>query len=447
VDPLLLTAVILAFVLFNGLYVAAEFAVIAMPRTLLEQRAEGGEAWARRLLRVVEDASLQDRYIAVAQLGITLASLALGMFGEHALAVSLTPAMAVFGGAAEDVATGVSLLVLTFVHIVAGEMIPKSLALLHPVATARAMTVPMAVTGVAIAPLVWLLNHAGNMVLRALRLPVSRDISFVYSTEELIMLFDDSRREGLLEGEQFNWMKRLLSLDARTLAEIMVPRARMQTLSADATMTAALELARREEFTRYPLRDGDAFIGYLHVKDLFLEPTWERPLRAWKRDAPFLPDSLPLDVALERLRSQRAHLALVVDEHGGTAGMITLEDLVEEIFGAVRDEVDEAEAGEVQCLPGGTPAWRVQGEIALAELSDQIGRRIPAGGAKTLNGLLMARLQRPPREGDAIDTAGVRIEAEEVRNFVAVWCRVTISADDGPRPDTTLPSTLDQEAR
>ena len=435
---IVLAAVVTVLVAVNGVFVAAEFAILSVPRTLLEGRAQAGERWAVRLLTIVSEASRQDRYIAVAQVGITLASLGLGMYGEHMLARLLAPHLAFLAGlqdvAAHGIATTLALAFLTFWHIVAGEMVPKSVALLHPVSTARFVMPIMSFTGMLLLPLVWLLNHAGNRVLRWLGMPVSSHINPTRSTEEIGLLLEESHDEGLLEPVEYSWMKHLIRLGDRTLRQAMVPRVRVVGLPSTATVAEALPLIRSEGYTRYPVLEGDIDhpLGILHVKDVYRlvgEGRGGTPVVDALRLMPLLPASMPLDIALERIRADRVHLVGVIDEHGGVAGIVTVEDIIEEVFGEVRDEYDEGETSPTERL--GPTSWRVRGDFLLEDLSDTVGHPVTHPEIETLSGLVFHLLGRPPQEGDVVCQQGVEITVEGIDDLMARSCVVRLERPPG----------------
>lgn len=431
---LVLGGIILALILFNALYVAAEFALLAVQPTQLEQKA-GQEPWAARMLAVLHDSARQDHYIAVAQVGITLASLGLGMYSEHALAGFFLPyleGLPLGQVAAHGLATGLSLLLLTYLHIVLGEMVPKSLALMHSLATARFVELPMRLSAFLLGPMVWALNSLGNLILRLLKLPISQDLSLVYSPEELRLVFAESREGGALAPEQHEWLQSLLGLRERTVRQVMVARTRVVGLSVEATVLEGLERVREEGYTRYPLFEGDLdhLMGVVHVRDLFgalRRGSRDRPIRDLMRSCPYLPESLHLDQALDRMRAEQAHMAVVVDEHGGTAGIVTLEDLVEEVFGEVFDEFDDDEpppVGEV-----GPGEWTVQGDVLLEDLTETVGRPVMRDGVETVSGLVLDLLERPPEVGDKIRWQGVTFEVWDVADMVAALCLVRLDPE------------------
>lgn len=436
-----LFAVVSVLLILNGLYVAAEFAVISLPRIKIEQQAAAGDVNAKRYLAVIGDSMAQDRYIAVAQMGITLASLGLGMYGEHSLAHWLAPHFAGLGvlstAAAHSTATVISLVLLTFWHIVVGEMVPKSLALLYPIATAKVLWWPMRISGFLLAPLGWFLNHLGAILLRLMGLPVSQDLSTVYSPDELRLVLEESRDEGLLPPEQHQMLERVMDFGERVLRLVMVPRTQVVGLPDTSTVRDALELLKTEEYSRYPVFRGDRdnIIGVLHVKDLFAtlrKGDLMRLVTELIHPVEFMPESLPLDDALERLKAVNAHFAVVVEERGGTAGIVTAEDLIEELFGEIRDEFDSEEDMLVEALDTG---WRISGGLSLFDLEEVLGRSIDrAHDAESVAGLLADLLHKVPSVGDAVEHDGFRFQVEKVEKHTVAFCTVLPSPESQPGP-------------
>lgn len=431
-ELLVLFAVVSVLLVLNGVYVAAEFAIISLPRLRLERLAGEGDVSAQRNLSVISDGMRQDRYIAVAQMGITIASLGLGMYGEHALAHWLHPYFEGWGGlstaAAHSTATVVSLLFLTFWHIVVGEMVPKSLALLYPITVSRVLWWPMRASGFLLAPLGWVLNGLGTLMLRLLRLPVSPDMATVYSPDELRLVMDESRAEGLMAPEQHLMLERVMDFGERALRLVMVPRTQIVGLPHTATVQDAIEVLKSEQYSRYPVyeEDKDNIVGVLHVKDLFAalrRGETDRSVRELSREVEFLPESLPLDEALERLRSVNAYLTVVVEDRGGTAGIVTAEDLLEELFGEIFDEFDQEEVALIEQQEDG---WRISGQLSLFDLEEVLGREItPTHDAETVAGLLFELLHKVPEEGETIEHDGFHFTVEEVQQHTVAFCKVT----------------------
>lgn len=430
-ELLLLLAVVAVLLILNGLYVAAEFAIISLPRIKLEQMAATGDLNAKRHLGVVSNSLQQDRYIAVAQMGITLASLGLGMYGEHGLAGWLAPYFEGLGGlgtvAAHSTATAISLLGLTFFHIVVGEMVPKSLALLYPMAVAKVLWWPMRISGFLLAPLGFVLNWLGAVMLRILGLPVSPDLATVYSPDELRLVMDESRDEGLMAPEQHLMLERVMDFGERTLRLVMVPRTQVTALPATATVAEAIALLKSEQYSRYPIYQGDRdhITGVVHVKDLFAAMRREeqaRPVAEIAHAMEFLPESLPLDEAMEKLRSSNAHMAVVVEDRGGTAGIVTAEDLLEELFGEILDEFDHEEVAFVEPLEEG---WRVSGQMSLFDLEEVLGREVArTHDAETVAGLLFDLFHKVPAVGESVEHDGFRFSVESIVEHTVAYCQV-----------------------
>jgi CBS domain containing-hemolysin-like protein len=343
----------LALIIVNAVFVAAEFALIAAPKPALERHAGSGDRLATHVLHVLGSAVRQDRYVATAQLGITLASLGLGMFGEHALAgafeASIGDRLSVATRAA--LATGLSLGLLTIGHIVIGEMLPKGMALQNPVRVARLAHWPMQATLVALYPFVTGLNHLANVLLRVVGVRRGANLhEQVYTPEEIQLIVEESARGGTIKREAGRIVRELFEFGDLTASQVMVPRVHVVGVELGATPAELRALVIEHRRTRYAVYDGDLdhVIGMVHAKDLLRHLIEERPIaRETVRRIPLVPESASLDDVLATLQASRAHMALVVDEHGGTAGIVHLEDLFEEVVG----DIDEG-------APAEAPSWR-----------------------------------------------------------------------------------------
>lgn len=428
------TLIVAALILLNGVFVAAEFAIIGSPPVAIERKARQGNRLARLVQRVLGDPREQDRYIATAQLGITSASLALGMYGEHLLAEWLAHRLEALGPlqwiGAHSLASVLAVAFLTYLHVVLGEMVPKSLALQAPGRVAMAIAVPMRVIEIALYPLVLTLNGLGNGILRLLGVERSAVSDEHYRTaDELSFIVAESRAGGLLAREPARVVQELLEFAELTAGEVMVPRTRIIgfALGADrAEVAAALEADRH---TRYPVHDGslDSIVGVAHVKDLLAGlRDGGRLDRAMVHDVPFVPATEPLDRVLATLRRTRSQIAVVLDEHGGTAGILTLEDLFEEVVGDIAD-------------PGETPAirrdeaggLRVSGTVRLDELGDELGLVLSHEDVDTVSGLILTLLGRPPAIGDRVEHEEVVLEVSAVRGKGVQQARVVSAPEAG----------------
>ena len=410
-----LTAIVIItlLILLNGIFVAAEFAIIAAPRTTLQRLASGGSPMARRLLRIAENPRRQDQWVATAQLGITLASLGLGMYGEHMLAEWLFHKFEGEGMpawlASHAVASVLAIGILTYFHIVIGEMVPKAIALQDPRRTSFALLFPMEVIRWVLFPLVVALNGIGNAILRLFGLPVAGGAA-PHSIQELRYVIAESRREGALDERKSEVLRELIEFGGRTAAEILVPRIHIVAIPVRATREDILELAARPLHTYYPVYDEtlDEIIGVLHVRDLAAAVRRKGRFRLPVRRVPFIPHSAPLQKVLEQISASHEQIVVVMDEHGGTAGILTIEDLFELVLGDLDEENDTPAVTE---RPDGS--YHVRGTVRLDEIGEQIGMRLEDPRVDTLSGLVLAELGRPAREGDSLLYAGLRIEVAE----------------------------------
>lgn len=425
-DVWVLLGMSFVLIIINGVFVAAEFALISAPRTRMEQLAQEGDKAARLVCDTLGTTARQEHFVAVAQVGLSLASVFLGMYAEHGLVAWLSPLLPV--AHAHAVATVLVLAFLTFWHIVLGELVPKDIGLLRSESAIRVMIRPMLLLGRLFAPFVWILSHIGQAVLRLLRLPASHDISFVYSSEELRLIMEESHEKGKLAGEEHELMQNVIDFGERVVRQVMVGRTRIVGVPVDATVDEALKLVVAEGYTRYPVyeRDMDHIVGMIHVKDLIRsrrKHPGDRPVRQIKRDLPFVPETMLIDELFDKMREERVQMAVVFEENGGTAGLVTMEDLIEEVFGEVRDEFDAEEVEPITPLPDGS--LRVQGDVPLEDVADALDRDdCEWEGIDRVTGLVVDELGRPPRVGDVVENQDLRIVVETVLDKTVGLARV-----------------------
>ncbi len=406
-------AIIFFLVLANGLFVAAEFAIVGAPRASIEHQASQGSRLAQRVLYVLESPVRQDRYIATTQIGISVASLGLGMYGEHWLAEQIQPWFVRLESlgwiAAHTVASIVAVAVLTYLHIVIGEMVPKALALQR--ADKTALYVSPLIRGLqhAILPLVVGLNAVGNKLLRLAgieRREVDRER--YHTAEELEFIVQESQEGGLLRGESGQILRDLFAFGGRTAGEVMVPRVLLTGIPVGAEPDELRAIVRAHAHTRYPVYSGDLdnIIGSLHIKEILRHLVSNQPVAA--RDAralPYVPGPAQLDEVLAAMRRYRAQMAVVMDQHGGTAGLVTIEDLFEEVVG----DIDE---GRVRrpIVREADERVRVRGTVRLDEAGAAIGYSLEHQRVTTISGLVLLLLNRPASAGDVVTWRNVRIE-------------------------------------
>jgi CBS domain containing-hemolysin-like protein len=413
-----LALIVAGLLIANALFVAAEFAIVGAPRLSLEHQAQRGDRMAGRLLRILSDAATQDRYVATAQVGITLASLGLGMYGEYRLARMLEPSLEAltFHGvlSAHALASVVAVAVLTYLHIFFGEMLPKAIGLSYAERTARAVYTPMRVVWILLYPFVVALNALGNGILRLFGIRRQVNVTEHFHTpEELQIILEESQKGGALRAESGRLLQELLEFGDRTAAQAMTPRVRVAGIPVGASPAQLRELVQRHRHTRYPVFDGDLdhIVGMLHAKDLLRRLiTGESITAADVRPMPMVPETAPLDIVLTTMERSHAHMAVVIDEHGGTAGVISLEDLFEEVVG----EIDEGVPASPSIVPEPDGAVRVAGTVRLDELGQHFGIDLEHEDVESVSGLVLAGLDRPPVVGDVVEHGPIRLEVTAI---------------------------------
>ena len=405
-------AIIVLLVVANGLFVAAEFAIVGAPRANIEHQAAQGSRLAQRVLRILEAPRLQDRYIATTQIGISVASLGLGMYGEHWLAGQIEPWLAPLETgrwlAAHTIASVAAIAVLTYLHIVVGEMVPKALALQSAHRTVLYVSPPIEVLERLLFPLVVGLNALGNGLLRLVGVRRQAVETERYHTaEELQYIVQESQEGGLLRGESGTILRELFEFGDLTAGEAMVPRVQLVGIPVGAEPDELRAIVKAHAHTRYPVYAGDLdnIVGTLHIKDILRHLISNRPVAA--RDArplPYVPGPLPLDTVLSIMRRWSAQMAVVMDQHGGTAGLVTMEDLFEEVVG----EIEEGRS-RAPIVREGEGRIRVRGTVRLSEAGDVLGRTLEHPKVTTVSGLVLLVLGRPAAPGDAVTWGPVRI--------------------------------------
>ncbi len=434
--------IILALIAVNGFFVAAEFAIAAASRPRVAQQAENGSAAAQHTLDVLNDTEEINLYLGTAQVGITVASLGLGMYGEHAIAGWLLAPLEHWGGVGEAAAHTIALVtsvgLLTYLHVVLGEMVPKSLALQSAAEAAIWLSPVMSVASLALHPLTVTLNWMGNHLLAAVGIPAAEINSRLVSSAELAYIVEESSEGGLLEPSEQVFLENVIDFHERNVSQVMTPRNRMFALSVDADLASVLESVCGERHSRYPVyaETRDEIVGILHVKDLaryLLKPTTPFNLANMVRPVMFAPESLPLDDMLGQFRGQHAQVAIVFDEYGGTAGIVTLEDLAEEIIGEIQDEYDEDIAPFVEIAPN---TLRVRGDLLLDELTQHYDLDFDTTEAETVGGLIMALLGQVPQPGDEVTQGGVHFVVESVDGMAVATALIFLP---GGTPDSAAP--------
>ncbi|NIM95142.1 MAG: DUF21 domain-containing protein [Anaerolineales bacterium] len=411
-DLLAIGAVIL-LVLANGFFVAAEFALVSVRKTRIAELIAQGNTRAKWVKRVIED---PDRFIAATQLGITLASLGLGWIGEPALSRFLLPVIQIFPPELEEqvshsLAAGISFAIITFLHVVVGELAPKSIALQSSERTSLIVAQPTAWAEWIFRPAIWLLNGSGNAFLRMLGFENPSAHELVHSPEELKMLASASAETGMVKDSEEEMLHGVLEFGDMLVRQVMVPRTEMVAIPADASLEAAIEVAIQHNFTKLPVYEEsmDNVVGVLHLNDLVRalhgENHDENIARDLMREAIFIPETTQLYNLLNQFRNRRQHIAIVLDEYAGTAGVVTLEDVLEEIVGEVSDPFDDEP--EIKPLPDGSSS--IDGLTLITEVNTHFNLELSDQNYDTIAGFILGRLGRMARVGDTVYVDGIEL--------------------------------------
>lgn len=443
----LIAIVIVALLVgLNGLYVAAEFSTVGARHTRLRQAADAGSRMARMLLGVVDDPQRLDTYIAASQVGITLSSIALGIYGQQQLAPYLEPLLSRLpipdwdrAGAAAASAILV-LLGLTTLQVVLGELVPKSLAIRYPESVAIATAVPMRLsTDVFLRPLIFLLNGSGTVLLRLFGLQRQEGHGRVHSPEEIFILARESYRGGVINPQVWRILSSAFRTRETVAERVLVPRTRMVAAEVGHPVRQVLSQVAESAYSRIPIYEGtiDHVIGYVHLRDLFslYRSDPEAGVRQILRPVPYVPETLPVLEVWERLNEAQSYVAIVIDEYGGTAGMVTREDLIEELFGEVLDEFDP-DSSRIQVA--GLRRVIVSGDMPVSELNQLLNLALPEDRSTTVAGLLLEELGRIPTKGEQFAFNDVRLRVERVSSRMVEAISIELPAEQSapqPRPE------------
>ncbi|MCI4041491.1 hemolysin family protein [Streptomyces sp. TRM75563] len=444
-SEVILLLLALALTLACAVFVAAEFSLTTIERSELERAAQAGERGAESALKAAKRLTFQ---LSGAQLGITVTSLVIGMLAEPSLAVLLRGPLEGVGlptGAVSTVATLLGVAASTVVLMVIGELVPKNWAISSPLTVAKVVSTPQRAFTAAFAPLIRHLNNTANRAVRRLGLEPAEELASARTPDELIALAQHSAREGAIEQDSAELFVRTLHLAELSAENVMTPRVDVRALEAHATAADAANLTLATGLSRFPVyRDSlDEVIGTVHIRDVLALDETERsrtPVTALATEPLLVPDSLPVDRLLAQLRKHRT-MAVVIDEYGGTAGVATVEDIVEEVVGEVRDEHDPHERPDLapaEPLGDGRPVWAAEGSIRLDQL-DRIGFRAPEGPYETLAGLLANQLARIPVRTDRVEVDGWQFDVLDIEHHRADRVRITAPA--------AAPALVEEKAR
>lgn len=419
------------FIVLNGFFVSAEFTIVKVRLSQLEALVADGNSRARYAKHLVEQ---MDVSLSVTQLGITLVSLALGWIGEPFLADFLRPmlaSLAISGSAVDTIAFAVAFSMITALHIILGELVPKNYSIMRPLDMLLMTALPLLLFQKITYPFVWILNHLANwIIVRCVGEEAATEQDDAHSEAELRLLMEESQKRGYIGKTEFDFVDNVFDFSDKEVRDIMIPRTDMVCLYLEKSSEENIKVALREKMTRYPICRGDKddIIGFLHIKDLLdsLCRGKKPNLRLLARRVLVVPETMALARLLKTLQQKRAQLAVVVDEYGGTAGMVTLEDAIEEIVGDIQDEFDE-ERPVVERR--GECVYSVDARLNLDEANDILEIDIEDDHIDTIGGWLYARVDTSPRVGQCTADSGNLFFVEEMEGVRITRVLVKLAHD------------------
>lgn len=423
---LLQIALALFLVFLNGAFVAAEFSFVKVRPTRLAQLVAEGNRRAKVAQNCVNNI---DAYLSVCQLGITISSLGLGWLGEPVVARLLEPVMVYFGVASpvavHSVSFVIAFLMVTFLHVVFGELVPKSLAIQRAEAVTLWLAAPMRMFYYLFYPGIVIFNGTANGILRKFGVQPASNHEDSHSEEELQMLVSESYKGGHLDKSEWFLLQNVFDFEKRIVREVMVPRPDVVFLNIRNELDDNMKIARDSGHTRFPLCDGDSdhVIGLIHIKDLFKLEAGSN-IDKVKRNIMLVPEGMPLDQILKDFQQSHQHMAVVLDEYGGTSGIITMENVLEELVGEIQDEFDEEPP---QVTTEEDNSFLVEGRMLLEEVSEMFNLLIDdSKDYDTLGGYIFGQLGKRPRVGDTIELPTHKLEIVKMSGFRINRVRITL---------------------
>ena len=406
----------LVLVALNGFFVAAEFALVRVRESRIVQLEQEGSARAGVVHDVLRDL---DAYLSVCQVGITVASLALGWVGEPAVSHLIAPVLESVGITSERIVSIIAVIlgfaVITYAHLVFGEQAPKYFSIQRAERTSLWISRPLKLFMFLFRPLVWLVNASTNFILRPWGIRLGEGME-AHSEEELRIMISSAVSSGELEPEEQDYLNNVFDFGDKIAREIMVPRPDIEALPYDAPLPELAEKAAFGRYTRYPLYEGDLdhILGAVHVKDLFRlakEEPQSFDIRGIIRDCLVIPENKPIEQILREFQQRKLQMAIVIDEWGSIEGLITIEDILEEIVGEIQDEFDEGEATIEEIGDG---VYAVDGRIPITEVNDHFHLNLPHEDFDTIGGFVLGTLGRPPEPEDTVEADGVSLHVKSV---------------------------------
>ncbi|MFD0674312.1 hemolysin family protein [Cohnella sp. GCM10027633] len=428
--PLSVDLVLIAFLVFlNGFFVAAEFAVVKVRGTRLESLVQEGHARAKLASHIVDHL---DAYLSACQLGITLASLGLGWIGEPAIARMLEPLFASMNISEKFVhplAFIIGFSFITVLHIVLGELMPKTVAIRKAEMVTLWVAAPLKFFRNIMSPFIWLLNGTAGLLLRPFGINMAEESNSAHTEEEIRILVKESHKSGLIDNTELTLVDNIFDFAETNAREIMIPRMEMICLYGNLSFEENRKIALREMHTRYPVcdKDKDNIIGFVHIKDLLkVSDNAVHDIRDIMRPMTTVPESMPISALLKLMQKRKSQIAILIDEYGGTAGLVTLEDIMEEIVGEIQDEFDE-ERPDLEKRDDST--YSINGMMLIEEVNNFFGLDLPTDDYDTIGGWIYSQIESPPKKNQYVESEeGLRFTIEETDHLRI--SRVTVTRLD-----------------
>ncbi|OOM68526.1 hemolysin family protein [Clostridium sp. BL-8] len=397
----IIIAILLVFM--NGFFVATEFAMVKVRKSRIETLAIEGSRNAKYALKVVKDLN---SYLSACQLGITLASLGLGWIGEPAVSEALSPLFSLLK-LSESTVYSISFVlgfsIITGLHIVLGELTPKSLAIINTESIAMYTAFPLIAFYRLTYPIMWTFNHSTNLVLRIFGISQVEEHEAAHTDEEIKLLVEDSYKHGLIDQTELTFVDNIFDFSEKTVREIMIPRTDMACIFIEDTFDEIIEYVLKEQLTRYPAcRDSkDNVIGFIHIKDLFkLKFEGNENIEEIIREIKFVPESLSISELFKTFKKEKAQMAIIIDEFGGTSGLVTTEDILEEIVGEIQDEFDDDVEEEIRKNENGS--YVVDGRVHIGDINELLDIEIEVENIDTIGGWIYSQLKSYPKPKEKV---------------------------------------------
>lgn len=433
---------ILFLVLMNGFFVASEFSIVKVRGTRIETLILEGNQRAKKVKKIIDNLN---SYLSACQLGITLASLGLGWLGEPYLSKIVSPILKFFKlpeVAVHSISLTAAFVLITWSHIVLGELVPKSLAIISAEKIVMATSTPLTAFYKLTYPIIWLFNATSNLILKAIGIEQSDEHESAHTDEEIRILVEESYEHGLIDKTELTFVDNIFEFSETHVREIMVPRTDMICFYKDDPIDDIIKTALEEQLTRYPVcgEDKDDIIGFIHIKDLFkLGVEKSTNLEGIIRDVLKVPESMSISVLLKKFQISKEQMAIVFDEYGGTAGLVTVEDILEEIVGEIQDEFDEDNLEEIKALENSS--YSIDGKTQIDEVNELLKTDIPSEDFDTIGGWLYSKIDSTPQINQKTTHGNYEFMISSLDNLRIT--RVIVK----PLPNTSIDEEISEDIR